>query len=83
MLRQYFRVVDDLQHLDAQVLHLVRLHRHLVCDRDLVHQSVNFLDHQYAVDNFLDHQHRQIVVDEMMQDAQQNLDALNLDEDPT
>jgi len=77
-LRRYFRVADDLLHLDVPVHHLVRLLLHSVCGKDyLAHQLMAL---QYVADNFL---FLHFAVDEMMQGVQQIQDELNQDVDQT
>jgi hypothetical protein len=67
---------DLVHHLDD---HPLQVHRHqLFCmDLNYLHHLHQKLVRQYEVENFL------LMVDVVKMDAQQNLDALNLDEDLT
>jgi hypothetical protein len=69
MLRLHRHVVVDDRHLDV-VDHLLVLHLHLIYMEMLVHQLMAL---QYVEEN----QH--LLVDEILVDAQQILDELNLD----
>jgi hypothetical protein len=70
MLRLHLHVVVDDRHLDV-VDHLLVLHLHLIYMEMQVHQ---LMSRQYVEENL------HLLVDEILVDAQQILDELNLDE---